>query len=270
MLTGVYQSIRKNGTIYYRSNLTYREKHISLGSFATEKEAHKAYLEGTKLLCDRSIQLANYLHHIKLLSYEKAITLLNFRDNGMYIKNPIYLKQSFFLYYLSPQTDYKFDIDDLFFYSSHKIIQRSGRLFVNEYGMQTGILSRYGIKSYAVSGIDYIFVNNDVTDYRYSNLLVINHYRGVTQLQKNGTPRYKAFIHIVGNYTIGTYDNEETAAIAYNKAVDLAKAAGINKNFQSNYLQELSAKEYANIYTNVKISRKYLHYLKDVSCSTMA
>ena len=37
---GVYEAISKNGTIYYRASLTYRNKHISLGSFETEQEAH--------------------------------------------------------------------------------------------------------------------------------------------------------------------------------------------------------------------------------------
>ena len=42
MYPGVYIAKKKDGTIYYRSSFTYKSKHISLGSFATEKEAHKA------------------------------------------------------------------------------------------------------------------------------------------------------------------------------------------------------------------------------------
>ena len=44
----------------------------------------------------------------------------------------------------------KFDIDDLFYYSSHKILKRQGHLYVNDYGMQITILNRYGIKNYGV------------------------------------------------------------------------------------------------------------------------
>ena len=51
------------------------------------------------------------------------------------------------------------------------------------------------------------------------------------------------------------------AAIAYNKAVDLAHQAGIDKKYPENYIEELSAKDYAEIYTKVKISKKYLKYL---------
>lgn len=265
MMTGVYLAQHKDGSIYYRSSITFREKHISLGSFDTEKPAHLAYKEASEILSDSRITLENYLRHIRHLSFEKAISLLNFRDNGVYIKNAIYLKSNYFLYYLTEHTELKFDIDDLFFYSSHKIIQRNGHLFVNEYGMQTGILSRYGIKSYAVAGVDYQFANNDSTDYRYENIILINRYHGVSRTERNGITKYKAYIHINGNYIIGRYSTEEKAAIAYNKAVDLAKAAGIQKNFLQNYITDLSAKDYADIYTRLKISDKYLAYLSSIS-----
>ena len=265
MATGVYTAYKKDGTEYYRVSLTCQNKHISLGSFPTEEEAHLAYKEGTSLLSESEITLENYTAYIKLLDFAKAITLLNFRDNGVYIKNPIYLKQNYFLYFLAPQTEYKFDIDDLFFYSSHKIMQRGGRLFVNEYGMQTGILSRYGVRNHAVLDVDYTFANGNPFDYSYANIIVINRYRGVVQTEHNGLLRYQAFIHINGNYSIGTYSSEEKAAIAYNKAVDLAKAAGIHKNFEENYITELSAREYAEIYTNLKISPKYINYLSTLS-----
>ena len=215
MLSGAFSAKTKDGTIYYRSSLTYKRKHISLGSFPTEEEAHLAYKEGTSLLSESEITLENYTAYIKLLDFAKAITLLNFRDNGVYIKNPIYLKQNYFLYFLAPQTEYKFDIDDLFFYSSHKIMQRGGRLFVNEYGMQTGILSRYGVRNHAVLDVDYTFANGNPFDYSYANIIVINRYRGVVQTEHNGLLRYQAFIHINGNYSIGTYSSEEKAAIAY-------------------------------------------------------
>lgn len=262
MLPGVYHATYKNGGTYYRSNLTFHDKHISLGSFPTEQEAHQAYLEGTDLLSRTDITPENYTAHICALSFEKAITLLNFRDNRVYIKNPIYLYPNYFVYYLEPQLEYKFDTDDLFFYSSHKIIRRGDRLFVNEYGMQTGLLSRYGIRSYAVAGVDYRFANGDATDYRYQNIIVVNRYRGIDQVLRKGITKYRAYIHINGNYTVGVYSSEEKAAVAYNKAVDLAKAAGVRKNFQQNYIAELSARDYAEIYTKLKLSGKYLDYLE--------
>lgn len=50
-----------------------------------------------------------------------------------------------------------------------------------------------------------------------------------------------------------------------NKAVDLAKRHGIAKNFPENYVEELSAKEYAELYTKIKISKKFLAYLDSMS-----
>ena len=78
---------------------------------------------------------------------------------------------------------------------------------------------------------------------------------------KNGLFRYRVRLHINGNHTIGTYRDEARAAIAYNKSVDLAHQAGIEKKYPENYIEELSAKDYAEIYTKVKISKKYLKYL---------
>ena len=64
------------------------------------------------------------------------------------------------------------------------------------------------------------------------------------------------------NITVGNYTNAIDAAIAYNKAVDLAHQAGISKNFPENYIEELSASSYADIYQQISLSPKYLSYLK--------
>ena len=85
--------------------------------------------------------------------------------------------------------------------------------------------------------------------------------------QKKGITKYRAVIHINGNFIIGTYSSEEKAAIAYNKAVDLAKNAGINRNFPENYIDTLSPKDYADIYTKIKVSKRYLEYLKTAIAS---
>ncbi len=266
MLPGAYLATKKDGQNYYRSNITYRSKHISLGSFRTENLAHKAYLEAQKILDENSsYTLDNCFSKCHTLTYDKVICLLNFRDNRMYIKNPIYLRANFFIYFLSPTEELKFDIDDLFFYSSHRILRRQGHLYVNDYGMQLSILSRYGIRNYAVAGKDYTFANGDTQDFRYSNLIVTNKYMGVSAITVRGNTRYRAQIHINGNYKIGTYLSAERAAVAYNKAIDLALAHGISKNFTQNYVLEYSPKEYADVYTSLKISEKYLNYLKELT-----
>ena len=261
MLAGVYLAKKKDGTIYYRSNITYNNKHISLGSFSTEEAAHHAYRTASGLLSQNtSIEDSFYL--TRYLPFDKLVVLINFRDNKMYIPTPIYLHKNYFSYYLGINRELKFDIDDLFYYSSHRIMQRQGHLYVNDYGMQVTLHSRYGIKSHAVAGRDYRFVNGDPTDFRYSNIEIINPYFGVTRIEKNGLFRYRARIHINGNYTLGTYRDPAKAAIAYNKAVDLAHQAGIDKDFPENYIDGLSASSYADIYTLIKLSQKYLDYLQ--------
>ena len=57
MLPGVFKATKKDGTVYYRASLTYKTKHISLGSFATEEEAAMAYTEANQIIYDPSITI---------------------------------------------------------------------------------------------------------------------------------------------------------------------------------------------------------------------
>jgi len=262
MSTGVYEARKKDGTVYYRASVHFRAKHISLGSFPSFAGANAVYVQAKRLLADAKAALPDAFSCYDLIPFEKVVVLLNFRDNGMYLGTPIYLlSQHYFVYYLTPEIELKFDNDDLFYYSSHRILQRGGHLYINDYGMQVTLLSRYGIKNYAVAGVDYAFVNGDRCDFRYENIRIINPYYGVSRLDENGRISYLTRIHINGNYQIGIYSREVDAAIAYNKAVDLAKAAGINRNYPTNYIAGLSASEYADIYTRIKVSKAYREYL---------
>lgn len=256
---GVYVDRKKDNSIYYRASLTFRRKHISLGGFAKEEQAHDAYLEARRLLFDEEITLLSY-EETSPLSFDKWVSLLNFRDNGMYLVNPIYILRKMFYYYLTPDDILKFDADDLFYYSSHKIMRRGSHLFVADYGMQVNIHSRYGIRSHAVVGRDYRFLNGDTMDYRSTNLEIINRYYGVTKVLKSGTIMYRAVIHVKGNFVIGTYEHEAEAAIAYNKAVDLLKKNGYSKKYAINYIDCISEDDYGKCYQKVKISKK-LHAL---------
>ena len=168
-LPGSFQATKKDGSIYYRSSITYKNKHISLGSFSTDNEAHFAYVKASQLISDLQITLDDYTKDSPL-PFEKWVVLINFRDNGIYFSTPIYVRPKFFYYYLNHKTRFVFDIDDLFFYSSHKISHRGGHYFVADYGMQLNIHSRYGIKNYAVLDKDYRFINGDIYDYRYENI----------------------------------------------------------------------------------------------------
>ena len=252
---GVYETRKKDGTVYFRSSLTRKGKHISLGSFDNEGDAHKAYVEACVLLEDKTIQIIDYSDE-NILSFDKWVCIINFRDNGMYISTPIYILKKMFNYYISPTEILKFDADELFYYSSHKIMQRGTHLFVADYGSQISIRERYGIKSYAVEGRDYRFANDDPSDFRYENIIILNRYRGVRQFAQKGFIKYKAVIHIKSNYVVGKYKTEAEAAIAYNKAADILIRNGIKKNFQLNYVEDLSASQYADIYMKIKISPK--------------
>lgn len=265
MATGVYEAYTKDHTRYYRANIHYRSKHISLGSFPTFEAANAVYVQARALLDDTAAALPDAFLQYDQIPFEKTVILLNFRDSGMYLGTPIYLQsQHFFIYYLSPDTELKFDNDDLFYYSSHKILQRGGHLYTNDYGMQVSLLSRYGIKNYAVAGTDFEFVNGDHHDFRYANIRNINPYYGVSRQDQGGRISYLTRIHINGNYQIGIFASERDAAIAYNKAVDLAKAAGINRNYPMNYIAGLSASDYADIYTHIKVSKGYRQYLASI------
>lgn len=258
---GVFSAVKKDGTIYYRASITHQKKHISLGSYPTALLAYAAYLEGNSLLTDPSLTLEDFSVH-RALPFLKWVCLLNFRDNGLYFATPIYIRKNYFQYFLTPDHILKFDIDDLFYYSSHKIMQRGRHFFVADYGMQVNIMSRYGIKNYAVKGRDYRFVNGDDMDFRYENIEIFNTYHGVSKKETKNGVRYIAKIHINGNYTIGSYETDIEAAIAYNKAIDLLKKAGINKKFVPNYLENLSPSVYADLYSKLHISPKITNYLR--------
>lgn len=263
MLPGVYLIQKKDGSPLYRASITHAGKHISLGSFPNEQTAHRAYLEASSLFATMQpafTLLEHYKEEQQTLPFEKWVVLLNFRDNKIYIKTPIYLEKRFFTYYYNKTCRFKFDVDDLFYYSNHKIMKRGGHLFVADYGMQVNILSRYGVKNYAVIDRDYRFVNGDDTDYRYGNVEIINRYHGVTKQIKKGREVYITRIHVNGNYIVGRYPTEKEAAIAYNRAAAILNERGVTKSFPQNYVEGVSDIEYAAIYTKVRISSRIRNY----------
>lgn len=257
MLPGVYQTSKKDGTIYYRSSVTFSSKHISLGSFSTEAEAHKAYETATELLYNASFTIEQYSLHSPLV-FSKWVSLINYRDNGIYIKTPIYLFKNFFHYYFFPDDYLIFDIDDLFYYSTRTINRRGNHLFVADYGMQVNILSRFGIKNYAVAGRDYLFVNGNKRDFRYENIQVINRFHGVCQKKTDTKIYYETKIHWNGDFIVGRYNKETEAAIAYNKAASVLITKGYVKEYPVNYIEELTKEEYRHQYQTVPISKRIL------------
>lgn len=114
----------KDGSTYYRASITYLKKHISLGSFATEELASRTYREARLILDHTEITLSEY-SLFSCLSHDKFVCLINFRDNGIYFKTPIYLRRKYFEYHMSATEILKFDRDDLFFYASKKIQKKA-------------------------------------------------------------------------------------------------------------------------------------------------
>lgn len=259
-IKGVLPSKRKDGTEYYRASITYRNKHISLGSYDDAVSAGIAYAQASQIISNPEItidKVISSLSHYEL-DFEKAVCLINFRDNNIYIANPIYIMNKYFYYYLSPDKVLKFNADELFFYSSHKIMQRGGHLFYADFDNQMSLLSRYGIRPHSVLGKDYLFKNGDIYDFRYVNIEILNKFYGVSKLKRRVKKSYKAVIHIKNNFTVGYYDNPVTAAIAFNKAADILKQKGYSKEYPRNDISILGVTKlvYINTYNSVSISDK--------------
>ncbi|MDR1700337.1 MAG: hypothetical protein LBR68_04020 [Lachnoclostridium sp.] len=260
MKRGVFKAQKKDGTLHYRSAITYKGKYISLGSFSSEDKAFLSYCEAHKILYDMAETLDSSQPENSVLSFKKRISLLNYRDNNIYIKTPIYLKKNYFIYYLTRDCSYIFDVDDLFYYSTHSIMRRGGHLFVADYGAQYNILSRYGIKNFAVPGKDYIFVNGNNHDFRYENIEVINRFHGVSKMIVKGKEVYQAKINMNGYSIVGYYPDDITAAVAYNKAAEILIKKGIEKDFPANFIEELQSNEYRSLYKSVKVSNHIIDW----------
>lgn len=259
--TGIYKTTKKDGSLSYRSSITVRGKHISLGSFSTEADAAKVYEEARQLISCAQITPDAYKDSYTL-PYTKFISLVNYRDSGLYFPTPIYLRKNYFEYHLMPTEVLKFDRDDLFFYATHTIQKRGGYLFFSDYGSQYNLLSRYGIKSYAVYGRDYEMVNGDTHDYRYSNIRILNQYIGVSMEDSSSDKPYITRIHVNGHMIVGRYATEIDAAIAYNKAVDILHANGLKRAYIKNYIMTFDKETYLSHYNALHISGHITSYRK--------
>ena len=259
-LAGTFRAEKKDGTVYYRASITHSSKHISLGSFDSEIKANAAYEAAFAILSSpKKYQPEDYTEETGGgLDFKKWIVLINFKNNGIYIKTPIYMYSNFFNYYLSRNDVLIFDADDLFYFSRHSIMRRGNHLFVAEYGMQVNIASRYGIRNFARPGVDFRFVNGDDHDFRYANIDVMNPYQGVTIERKQGNVVYVTRIHVNGNYLVGRYDTLEQAAVAYNKAADVLEQIGYPRHFEKNFIDKYSRDEYLKLYEKTEISEKFV------------
>ena len=91
----------------------------------------------------------------------------------------------------------------------------------------------------------------------YSNIEIINQYAGVQRKESaSGQVQYQTKIHVNGDFIVGTYADEISAAIAYNKAADTLAAHGISKAYARNYIVSMTNEQYHTAYTSISISKK--------------
>ncbi|MBQ4463846.1 MAG: hypothetical protein II915_05450, partial [Eubacterium sp.] len=88
---------------------------------------------------------------------------------------------------------------------------------------------------------------------------VINRYHGVRKTEPGAKVFYEVKIHVNGDVLVGRYDDENTAAVAYNKAADILNNNGIVKDFPENYIEELDSMQYKLLYDTVKISDRIIN-----------
>ena len=79
-------------------------------------------------------------------SFANRLDCLTFNFNTEYFLVCKFIQcfKEFFSYYIDPELELKFDMDDLFYYSSHAIMKRGNHFFVADYGLQENVASRYG------------------------------------------------------------------------------------------------------------------------------
>ena len=263
-MKGIFIAKKRDGSSYYRASVTYKGKHISLGSSDSMDTASMLYEKAWTVIKDEKLTPDRYSKKLSPLSFHKFVCLANFRDNNIYIKTPIYLHRTYFSYHLDMDTELKFDLEDLFYYSSHTIQRRGNHLFVADFGLQERILARYDIPGFAVAGKDYRFVNGDPTDLRYSNVDVINPVKNIRKRKEGRDEVYNVKMHINGDWNIGSFPTHEMAVIAYNKALDEAKKHGLKSRTEILDIPDgLSHALYAKIYSTIELPRKYLEYLSN-------
>ena len=246
----IYPSLENQKT-RYKVYYVCQQKKIYLGLYDTEQEAKNALEEAANVM-NQSIPIEEYA--CQYLNFNKYVTLCNFRDRRVYIKNPIYTYDTYFDYYLSQDLILTFDMKDLFFFSSYKIRKRGNYIYIQDSVTQQSILSRFGIHPHSTYGIDYKFKNGNSYDFRRENIEIINSYKGVIYKEKNGTLVYVAKIFIDHDIVIGHYATQTEAAVAYNKAADILEKRGIKKEFIRNTIPYLTLTEYNEIYDRLMVS----------------
>ena len=86
-MTGVNETRKKSGEIYYRASFTNKNKHISLGSSSDEAVCHAMYNEACSIIGNPLSHWVDAEH--RTASYNKAIDMLSDLVNITYTPNYI-------------------------------------------------------------------------------------------------------------------------------------------------------------------------------------
>ncbi|MGL4798730.1 MAG: hypothetical protein ACRCWY_04925 [Cellulosilyticaceae bacterium] len=245
---------KQSGTLLkYRVYYMYQSKKIYIGLYETEKDAQDAYALVDTLM-QGNFSLDDYPHS-PLLSYQKFISLANFKNNGKYFNTPIYIEPPHFKYFLDEQLYLLFDMRDLLFIANYRIHLKGNYLYLTIGIRQENLLKRFGIPNHATYGTDYICLNGNRYDLRRSNLSILNHYHGVQVEQRYNVTTYVTRIFLKTYLVVGHYETEMLAAIAYNKAVDLV-ASTSSSTYEKNEFPFLTRHEYTQLYEKLRVSKR--------------
>ncbi|OON96469.1 MAG: hypothetical protein ATN36_00750 [Epulopiscium sp. Nele67-Bin005] len=250
----VYE-IGNSETPKYKTYFTFNKKRFYLGSFNSKDEATQAAQEAYQIT-HSNINLEKT--NCEALPFNKVVILINFRDNGTYFNNPIYVRDNHFSYFINNEVELLFDMIHLFFFSTHKIYQRNQLFYTQHKFTQLSILNRLGIIPSSKVNKDYFFINGNIYDFRKDNLKIIKNYFGVSTLQKDEKTYYRTTISMPNTVVVGTYESEIQAAIAYNKALIFLKEKGVETKAKENNIPYLTKKEYDALYHQVELSPKFM------------
>ena len=111
---GVYTTKRKDGSTYYRVSITIGGRHISLGSYDDISTAGAVYTEAGQIM-NSGYGIDDYAMHNFNIPFRKYVVLINYRDNKIYFKTPVYLSKNYFTYYII-RVSFSFSISGLFYH----------------------------------------------------------------------------------------------------------------------------------------------------------
>mgnify|MGYP000782336312 CR=1 FL=1 len=114
------------------------------------------------------------------------------------------------------------------------------------------ILPIFNVGPHLRGGIDSL-INQTIGN---ENLEIINRFHGVSKKKNGSIPFFETKIHVNGDYIVGRYPDEITAAVAYNKAATILIKKGYDKAYPVNFIEETDSETYKKLFQSVSVSKK--------------